>query len=134
MGMKLLGSSIYNNNIEPLSNGSNQNFQTSTKNVDEATATLTRVKNMQRKVNNEFKDVKNYKNVFSVNQIQESNNQDQLKKYDAIILDDNCPFPYNSPANLLINTNVQDCANRAYNYGGTYLGVTSKDPKKKKLI
>lgn len=131
--MKYLNGSIYNNNIEPLSNNSNNSFQTSTKNVAEANATFTRVKNMQRKVNNEFKDLKNYKNVFSVNQIQELDNTKHLQKTDAIILDDNCPFPYNSPANLLINTDIQTCANRAFNYGGTYLGVTSKDPEKKEV-
>lgn len=132
--MKYLNGSIYNNNIEPLSNQhSNNSFKTSTKNVADANAIVTDIKNRQRKVNTKYEDIKNYTNVFSINYTKESNSHDKLLQNNSIILDDNCPFPYNSPANLLINTDIQTCANRAYNYGGTYLGVTSKDPGKKEV-
>jgi hypothetical protein len=71
----------------------------------------------------------NYKNVFSIDDTKETKNVG-VEFLEGHILNKNCKVPYNSPANVLINTSIEHCANRAYNYGGTHLAVTSKDPLK----
>ncbi len=80
-------------------------------------------------VQNQNQGVTNFKNIFGLTnddtcpKITHSNFKKGL-----LINNTKDKFPYNSPQNLLINTNIEECAKRTYNFGKNYFAVTSADP------